>query len=86
MTPAQLRATLTFLGLDVAEASRVLGVTTRAVRMWLQPPDTATSRPIPAHVDRMLDLLLRLKRAGLWDAKQAMADFAPEWPGSADGC
>lgn len=81
MTPAQFRATLAFLDLNAAEAAHMLGVTKRAIRGWLQPEGTERARAVSPQTERLLWLLVRLKRAGLVEPKVMMAEFTPEWLG-----
>jgi DNA-binding transcriptional regulator YiaG len=52
MSPSKLRHTLRSLGLSQAGASRLLGVTDRAVQMWV-----AGDRSVPDWVSRALRLM-----------------------------
>ena len=55
MTPAQLRTTLTRIGLTKADAAALLGVSARTMRSWLdEGPNT---RPIPEMAVRLLWLI-----------------------------
>lgn len=56
MTSDQLRAALAALSLSQTAAASVLGVTPRAVRLWL-----AGDRPVPAYVALHLDALAKLR-------------------------
>lgn len=52
MTATDFRNTLASLGLSQSEASRVLGVTSRAVRMWV-----AGDRAVPEPLAKLVKLL-----------------------------
>lgn len=57
MTPTELRATLSRLGLAHSEAARLLGADGRTVRRWMEPPEASGHRDPPPMALRMLDLI-----------------------------
>ena len=66
MTPAQLRASLSTLGLSQARAAALLGVTTDAVSKWANG-----KRAIPGPVARLVWLMdYYHPRDDIWDALQ----------------
>lgn len=57
-TPEEFRAWLKAKGLTGAEAGRLVGVDSRAVRRWTSPPDTTSFREIPWSAWALLRLMM----------------------------
>ena len=70
MTPAQLRASLSTLGLSQARAAALLGVTTDAVSKWANG-----KRAIPGPVARLV--WLALQRGHFVDNLEPLENYHP---------
>jgi hypothetical protein len=66
MTPADLRAALSRLGLSQVGLARLLRVSPQTVRNWCAPPDRASSAPIPPWAVAVLGWMEQPGRPSEW--------------------